>query len=110
MNEEISLDTRNMITVMLVQALLGAISPNFRRVALSFSASKLTVLCVLERDDDSDREEIEDIVDEFACLLTDLPDIGFFVESEIIIDSSFLPALDVEKWTPVFRRKEFINN
>ena len=59
---EWTLHERNMATVMLVQSLLGAVSPNFRMVSLLETETGLTVEVVLEQESDVDREEIEDFV------------------------------------------------
>ncbi|MCY1535723.1 hypothetical protein D9M68_711390 [compost metagenome] len=63
-----NLNVRNAITVALVQALLGAISQNFRGVLLTFS-EELHVRFYLEVESDVDSEEIDDVVTEFDGLL-----------------------------------------
>ncbi len=64
-----SLLKKNMQIVNLGHAMLGAVSPNLRRVALEFRGSgAMRLLFVLERDATEDREEIEDIVFRFEAL------------------------------------------
>jgi hypothetical protein len=64
------LDNENGQVLSLVQAMLGAISPNFRTVTIEVGA-KTVLHYLLERDDATDREEIEDIEFEFAALQTE---------------------------------------
>lgn len=105
-NKELDLNTKNAITVMLVQALWGAISPNFRMIALRFSEPEWELLFVLERDDAADREEIEDVVGEFDALLLGLNAGNISFETRVAIDSKPLAALDPVQWRTVFRRRE----
>lgn len=58
----------NRPTVALTQALLGAISPYFRMVWLNHDDVDWQIAFVLEKDDDTDREEIKDIVTQFEAL------------------------------------------
>ena len=55
-------------TLRLVQALLGAISPNFRMVAIAHDGHRWKLMFVLEEDLVEDRQEIEDIAVEFEAL------------------------------------------
>lgn len=57
--------------LMLGQALLGAISDNFRMVALRFEVDYWVVEVWLRRDDKTDREKVKDIVEEFGVFLED---------------------------------------
>ncbi|MFJ2456842.1 hypothetical protein ACIOWK_35040 [Pseudomonas protegens] len=63
-----NLNVRNQIIVALMQALLGAISPNFRAVSIDFSQS-LDVRFFLRLDLIEDTNEIDDIITEFDSLL-----------------------------------------
>ena len=64
-----SFDRENREVLSLVQALIGAVSPNFRRVSLELIGTKGTrIRFLLESDDARDREEIDDIVAEFGAL------------------------------------------
>ena len=64
-----TLDEKNKITVMLMQALQGAISANFRMVAISLENPIWKLQFVLAEENAIDREEIEDIITEFDALL-----------------------------------------
>lgn len=63
-----NLIVRNKIIIALVQALLGAISPNFRAVLIDFSQG-LDVRFFLVEDLAEDREEIDDVITEFDSLI-----------------------------------------
>lgn len=106
MNQELDLDTRNKATVMLMQALLGAISPNFRRVALAFDEPSWQLLFVLENECAADREEIEDVAGEFDGLLLGLNVDGVKFDVRVVVSTEALPALDPSLWRVVFRRRE----
>lgn len=111
MSNDLDLNTKNAATVMLVQALCGAISPNFRIIALEFSENIWKILFVSEKESSADREEIEDVTDEFGSLLLGLnirKEIRLKVE--ILIDASPRISLDHIQWITVFRRKENLNN
>ena len=106
MNEKLDLNTKNMITVMFMQALLGVISPNFRRVALKFDELAWDLSFVLEANDATDRDEIKDAVDEFSCLLSDININNVKLKTEIIINPEPLCVLDSIEYRTVFRRRE----
>ncbi|MDP4572237.1 hypothetical protein Q8O96_24500 [Pseudomonas sp. LPH60] len=59
---------RNQIIVALMQALLGAISSNFRAVLIDFSQG-LDVRFFLVKDSIEDADEIDDVITEFDSLL-----------------------------------------
>jgi hypothetical protein len=67
MSSEFSLESWNDCVLAIVQSLLGAISPNFRMVALSAHEDTWIIRFVLEKDSTKDREEIEDIASEFEA-------------------------------------------
>lgn len=99
------------IEVMFIQALLGSISSNVRRVAISFDQEEWVLVATLERMNEEDKEEMEDAVDEFSILLEDIKehitDIAYTKAKAKIIESK-------DKSTPinnknmriVFQRKE----
>jgi hypothetical protein len=58
----------NFQSVAVMQAMLGMLSQNFRRVTLSHDGSQWLVDFVLEREDAEDREEIEDFETEWDAL------------------------------------------
>ena len=73
--------------LMLVQALLGAVSPNFRMVVLDHEGTRWKLSFVLEKDQAEDRAEIEDIASEFATL----QDKRIDFETEVNVAAGALP-------------------
>jgi hypothetical protein len=61
-------DQENIQIASLVQAMLGAISPNFRAVSLELTDDSMILNFLLEHDDPEDREEIDDVVLKFEAL------------------------------------------
>ncbi len=51
--------------LMLMQAMLGVISPNFRMVSITMLGDTIQVQVVLECESEEDREEIDDCQGEF---------------------------------------------
>lgn len=103
MNAELALNDRNKLAVMLIQALWGAISPNFRMVALYPCKPVYKLLFVLEKDETIDREEIEDVVAEFDAL-QGTGAVKFKVD--ILVSAESLPWPE-PPWLVVFRRREY---
>lgn len=62
--------------LILMQALLGVISPNFRMIWVTVDNS-ITVHIVLERENSEDQEEIEDLKAEFEALQSENIDYSF---------------------------------
>lgn len=62
----------NWAVLMLNQALIGAISPNFRMVELTWEGGSWVVTVTLAEDRDDDREAVEDICADMSCYLMDL--------------------------------------
>lgn len=106
MNAKLDLNDQNKVTVMLVQALWGAISTNFRSVALALTEPVWQLLFVLERESAVDREEIEDIAGEFDALLSGMNMGVIKFDLRIVVDDGPLPVLDPSSWRLVFRRRE----
>ena len=94
----------NLQVVYLVQALLGAISNNFRAVSLSFEGKKTHLHFVLELESKSDREEIEDIVCQFESYQSD--DGDYKMGSDFVIVSRDFDVANSLPGRVVFRRKE----
>lgn len=91
----------NLQTVALSQALLGAVSPNFRQVALDRRDEEWSLHFVLERDDPIDREEIEDVVTQFEAVQEGpIP-----LSVEVAVDAGDLAWPEAPART-VFRRRE----
>lgn len=96
-----SLSEFNLAELNLVQALLGAVSPNFRMVTLSEDDGMWKFVFVLEHEDADDREEILDVVSEFDALQSGP------VEREVVITADSGPL----EWPDpparvVYRRRE----
>ncbi len=102
MNRELDLNDRNAILVMLMQSLWGAISPNFRLVAVNLESQAWRVLFVLEHEDATDREEIEDASAQFGALLG-TGAVEYRVE--VVVSPTPLAWPD-SPWVVVFRRRE----
>jgi hypothetical protein len=78
-----NLATENKQVLNLVQAMIGFVTPNFRRVTLDVRANgALTLRFLLAHDDPRDREEIDDIEFEFEALQDSIVE----VDVDILID------------------------
>lgn len=108
MNERLSLEDANAFTVMLVQALLGAVSANFRCVAISFEKFVWEVQFILEKEDAGDREEIEDVMNEFDGLIAGYAPSGMQLKATIAVSTDSLAVHDPATWRVVFRRREAV--
>lgn len=108
MKSKLTLDEENKLIAIFVQALLGAVSSNFRRVAICLEDPAWLLSFVLESEDATDREEIEDVVDEFDVLLGAVDPLmqPLQFSTEVIISDGPLDPLDPSRWTVVFRRRE----
>ena len=88
------------VEVMLIQSMVGAISSNFRQVVLSYENNEWHLRVTLEEMIDEDREEISDIVDEFAIMLDGIRD--------KISDSAYVrvvPNIITQKGSLFFQQK-----
>ena len=86
----------------LVQAMVGSITPNLRRVTLEVGAPDFVkIRFVLEREDPVDREELEDIVFEFEALQEG----NVEVDMDVIVDARPIHEMDLPGRV-VFGRKE----
>jgi len=97
-----SLAEENMQVLNLVQAMLGAVSANFRRVTLELIPPReVRLYFVLERDDPDDREEVDDIAFEFEALQIH----GVDLYKKVIVDTRPIWELNLPG-RPVYGRKE----
>jgi len=78
-----NLSYENCQVLNLVQAMLGSISENFRFVFIDSSDSFVRIKFILDKKNEEDVEEIEDIVFEFEAL----QDKSIDVDYEVIFDS-----------------------
>ena len=86
---------------MLVQALVGAISANFRMVALLWDGDEWLLRFYVEENVEDDVEEVENIV----CQYTAYQDSSLKCRSELIVGSERLPGV-TEVGRVVYRRRE----
>lgn len=68
MSPTIPLHEWNLQALAVVQAMLGAVSPNFRMVTLGHDGQSWHLRVTLERHDEEDREEIENVVVQWEAL------------------------------------------
>jgi hypothetical protein len=106
MSISLDLNDQNKVTVMLMQALLGVISPNFRAVALSFEEPNWQVCFVLETENAVDREEIEDLEGEFSALLMSLAAYTNRFDIRVVVSVEPIPDFDPSLWRLVYLRRE----
>ncbi|WP_435640482.1 hypothetical protein [Micavibrio aeruginosavorus] len=98
-----ALEEWNHQIIMLAQAMIGAISPNFRQVTLSHEKSEWVLEFYLENNISEDVEEIEDIAFQYEAY----QDSNLKYRSELTVGHGPLPENSVTKRT-VYRRKETI--
>jgi hypothetical protein len=87
--------------LMLMQALLGLISPNFRMVSISEIEKRILIRIILENESTDDREEINDLTAEFEALQS--CHVNFEINVEITRKELSWPD---ESTIVVFRRRE----
>lgn len=97
------LHQQNTAVAMLVHSLLGAITPNFRMVALNMKEEPWVVRIVLDREDADDRQEIDEVESEFLNQLFSLENPGFSMQVTADHGDIVTPTYP---WLVVFRRKE----
>lgn len=71
---DLTLSDWNWAVLMLTQALIGAVSTNFRLVELAFEHETWVVRVTLREESKTDREEIDEICDDFSIYLEDVRD------------------------------------
>lgn len=97
-----TLEEENRQVLNVIQSLFGAISPNFRAVSITVE-NEITLHFLFEKDNEEDREEIEDIEFEFLAL----QDRVVTVTTEIVVSNKPL----TENQLPgrmVFLRRESV--
>lgn len=80
----------NVLLANMVEAMLGAISPNFRVVSFELSNDDIRLYFLLEHENQEDREEIDDIVAKFEGLQP------MRVNLRVSTDVSLGPLTDVQ--------------
>lgn len=104
MSDQPRLEEWNFQVLMLVQALVGAVSANFRMVALLWGGDEWILRFYLEENLEDDVEEIEDIV----CQYTAYQNSELRCRSELIVGNERLPGV-AELGRVVYRRKETLD-
>ncbi|MBF2970027.1 hypothetical protein HKT52_10765 [Pseudomonas aeruginosa] len=101
MSSRPTLEEWNFQVLMLIQALVGAISANFRMIALLWDGDEWVLRFYLEESNEEDVEEIEDVV----CQYTAYQGSSLRCRSELIVGRERLPGLS-EVGRVVYRRRE----
>jgi hypothetical protein len=105
MSNQPALEEWNFQVLMLIQSLVGAVSANFRMVALLWDGGEWVLSFYLEENIEEDVEEIEDVV----CQYTAYQGSSLRCRSELIVGRERLPGLS-EVGRVVYRRRESIDN
>lgn len=99
-----ALAAENRQVLNLVQALLGFVTPNLRRVSLEMHGPDVHVEFVIEHDDPTTRDDIEEIAFSFDALQT-----GPHSSHHIVVDAR--PLQDLEwRGRLVYLRKELVSD
>lgn len=69
MQPRLPTEQRNYVLACIIQALVGALTPNFRRVSFTLQGTLLSMRFSLKESDEHDMEEISDILFELEALL-----------------------------------------
>lgn len=96
---------------MLFQALVGGISPNFRRIILRFSPGRWMVQFYLAEESEEDLEEISDAISYFESYLLDItnrlsPAAASPLDFSVLATSEDLPLEDDIQSRILFQRRE----
>ena len=106
----LSLEDWNWAVLMLTQATIGAISPNFRAITLRHEGGRWGVETVLWRDDPTDRFHVENMTNQFSIFLDDVrdrlsPEAYCEIDSRIALSSAPIPVADGPDERPIFRMR-----
>ena len=100
------------IEAMFIQAMIGAISSNFRQIVLSYENNEWVLIVTLEKDSSEDREEVVDIVEEFSIFLEDIKDkisdVAYVTARAVvaITDEKLNSKISKNTERVIYRRKE----
>ncbi|MDF9755866.1 hypothetical protein ACVWY1_002290 [Pseudomonas sp. TE6288] len=100
-----SLKGWNYQVLMLVQALVGAVSPNFRMVSISFEGEEWVTRFYLEEYDEEDVDEVVDVMCQYAAY----QDGDLKSRYEVLVGSGRLPGYS-EVGRVAYRRRERIGS
>ncbi|MBC3776681.1 hypothetical protein [Pseudomonas sp. SWRI99] len=104
MSNDAGLKDWNFQVLMLVQSMLGAITPNFRMVVLSRDDDAWVIMFYLQDDLEKDVEEVNDII----CRYSAYQDSNLQLKWEIVFGCGELPVVP-EADRVVYRRKEIFD-
>lgn len=101
----------NRVQLMLMQGLLGAISPKLRRIVLCHQHGEWVIEARLREYRAEDVEEIHDAADETSIYMEDLhgiltPAAQVRIGCSVAADAGFLPAVQDETRRTVFLAKQ----
>ena len=100
-----TLNEQNMQVCFLVQAMCGAVTPNWRSVSMTFDGDDVHLNFVLEKESSEDREEIQDVADEFAIFQEDAGSYRLGVIG-VSVTAEELRWQNLSNCRLVYRRKE----
>lgn len=108
---DLTLSDWNWAVLMLTQAMIGAVSPNFRLVELAFEHDTWVVRVTLREESSVDREEIADMCDEFLNYLSDVrrqlsPKADADAIPDVIINQNLIILSPTSPTRYVFRMRE----
>lgn len=101
MRQESDIDYVNGQIVLLVEAMLCSITPNFRAVSIDCREESVALYFVLDEESHDSREDIDDIVFEYQALQEVIREIELIV----VVDHRDLAALNIPGRF-VYQRKE----
>ena len=97
-----SLTNENIQALRLMYAMIGAVSPNFRRTSIEIIDEKRIILWfLLEQESEADREEIAHIAFEFEAL----QESGVELATRVLVDQRSIEEISLPGRT-VFGRRE----
>jgi hypothetical protein len=108
---DLTLSDWNWAVLMLTQAMIGAVSPNFRLVELAFESDTWVVRVSLSEESAVDREEIADLCDEFLNNLANVrhllsPKADTEAVPDVIITQDIIILSPTSPTRYVFRMRE----
>ena len=96
---------------MLVQAMIGSVSPNFRMIELAFENGKWVIRVTLASESQADREEVDEICDEMSVFLDGvrgrISDAAYSeITADIVVSQAVIYIKPQQETRLVFRRRE----
>ena len=88
--------------LMLMQAMLGGISPNFTMISISIIEEKIKIKVVLGSESKEDREELEDCQTQFDSFQSGPIDYDF----DIVVDDGDITLWSKDNTIYIYRKRE----